>query len=218
MKANDLFFIAFLSFHSVLGGEGILLPPPPAPSSSGKNECEKLRFVSTIIYIDRGEQHMKESFRGHKRAEQLIDYNGLAYDTELRRVDGGPVRPADIDGCMELHSNRSHVLQIGQGFLFLELKLDIAEMDYGQESMYKKLAEYTARGGACSYVVELHHYVYDKDQDIDAAKSYVRRYYSGSDREWYIPARAITAAEFQDLFVQEMKSGKPVRDAIEFCA
>lgn len=161
---------------------------------------------------------MKESFRGHKRAEQLIDFSGMAYDVGLTRKDGGPVRPADIDGCMELHSNRSHVLQIGQGFLFLELKLDIAEMDYGQESMYTKLAEFTARGGACSYVVELHHYVYDKDKDIDAAKAYVKRYYDGKAKAWYVPAKAVTAMEFQDLFVEEMRTGRRINDQLAFCA
>lgn len=153
---------------------------------------------------------MRENYRGHKRAEQLIDFTNMAYDVALTEQDGGLIRAGDVDGCLELHNSRSHVLKIDQGFLFMELKLDIAEMEYGQETMYKKLAEYTAKGGACSYVVELVHHTFDKDKDIDAAKSYVRRYYNGAEKEWRIPKRAITAKEFQNLFVRELQTGEKI--------
>lgn len=153
---------------------------------------------------------MHNNYRGHRRAEQLIDFTNMSYDGDLNPGKAGLIRAGDIDGCLELHNSRSHILQIEQGFLFLELKLNIAEMDYGQETMYKKLAEYTAKGGAVSYVAELVHHTFDSDKDIDAAKSYVRRYYSGADLAWHNPKRAITAKEFQDLFVEELKTGKKI--------
>lgn len=151
---------------------------------------------------------MNQTWHNRSNTSQLLDFSHLSYDYGLHKEDSGPLHPTDIDACFEIHSTPRHPLQT-PGILFAEYKCRDQYMaaNSGQAILLETLARLAAAGGYNARVLEVGHYVYDADQDIDAGACLVHRIYDGKAQKWIYPPQPITVAEYMERFIDECRRG-----------
>lgn len=94
------------------------------------------------------------------RKKQIVDFSGLKY---------GNITPTDIDGFIE-YKNRA--------FIHIELKMKGVDLPHGQELALVRQCDALTKTAPTLLVVSEHE-VYDPEQDIDAARTIVKKYRSG---------------------------------------
>lgn len=154
---------------------------------------------------------MNQTWNSRANATQTLDFNNISYDYHLNKQDGGPLHPTDIDGVMELHSTRSHPLKLN-GIVFLEYKCRdvIMAPGSGQRTALETIARRAASDDLLTRVLEVMHYVYDADEDIDAGSCYIYRIYDGNAGEWRHPETPITVSDYLEQFIATLKTGEVV--------
>lgn len=97
--------------------------------------------------------------QNRKRARQIIDFSGVRY---------GNITPTDIDGYIEYHD---------KAIILVEMKLNNAEVPYGQYLALKRLIDNSAQAGKDAVLFICEHNIDDCEKDIDASNAIVRTIY-----------------------------------------
>lgn len=117
----------------------------------------------------------------HKeRAKQGCDFTGLRYDN---------ITPTDIDAFIEYKD---------EAYIFIEAKLNDAEMAYGQKLALERLCDDLQKIKPTLLILITHNT--PPDQEIDFAQAAVKKYrYKG---RWTIPQNVPTTKELIDSFLK----------------
>jgi len=102
---------------------------------------------------------MEKLIQNRNRARQLIDFSGI-------RI--GNITPTDIDGCIE-YRNKALVL--------FEMKRRGAEIPKGQELALTRIIDNHRAAGKQAVLFICEHDVDDWNEDVDAARTTVRKFY-----------------------------------------
>lgn len=124
-----------------------------------------------------------------ERASQLRDYRGLRF---------GNITPTDIDGFIEYH-NKAYVLY--------ELKLENAEVPYGQRLALERLTNDLEKVGKPTLCIIASHDVHDCSKDIDVANASVIEYRLKGKWTLISPGLTITTRKMTELFFDNLGIG-----------
>lgn len=125
------------------------------------------------------------SINNKERMRQIIDYDGLRYDT---------ITPTDIDGLVEYK---------GKAYAIIEMKHRNKEVPKGQLIALERMAKDLSAQGKLVTIFVCEHYVDNPERDVIAAKSIVRMcWFNGV---WRIDMRK-TLKERLDAFIAFAKN------------
>lgn len=114
------------------------------------------------------------------RAQQIIDFSGLRY---------GNITPTDVDGIIE-YKNKAYILY--------EMKYGSADMPDGQRMAIERQIDDFTNSGKTAVALLCEHDIQNCNEDIDAAKTIVRKYYY--NKKWYNDGKR-TAKDVSDKFI-----------------
>ena len=135
-------------------------------------------MCKTMNYSDEN----RGKIQNRDRAKQIIDFGGMRY---------GNITPTDIDGYIDYHDS---------AFVFLEMKLEGADMPYGQRLALERLVNSATASGHDACAMLCIHNKQNPDEDVKAADTQVRAiYWKGA---WHPPARQMTTKEMVDSFLR----------------
>lgn len=83
------------------------------------------------------------------RAKQLNDFSRLRFKN---------ITPSDIDGFVEFG---------GETFVFIEVKYNNKDLDFGQRFAYENVTDALFDLGKTAYAIHCNHFVHDVNDDVD---------------------------------------------------
>ena len=122
------------------------------------------------------------SIQYRNRAKQIIDFSGIRFNN---------ITPTDIDGVIDYHD---------RAFVFLEMKLDGAEMPYGQQLCLERMVNAIQKSGRDACALLCRHDKRNPDEDVQAAETCVERvYWKGA---WHGLKKPMTTKEVVESFLR----------------
>lgn len=122
------------------------------------------------------------SIQFKNRAKQIIDFSGIRFSN---------ITPTDIDGVIDYHD---------RAFVFIEMKLDGAEMPYGQQLCLERIVNAIQKSDRDACALLCRHNKRSTEEDVQAAETYVERvFWKGS---WHGLKRPMTTKEVVESFLR----------------
>ena len=125
------------------------------------------------------------------RMKQLVDFDGLC------KV--GKITPTDIDGMIEFQ---------GRGYLFYELKYELAEVPLGQRIALERLVQDTSVKEKRCVAIIAQHCVEDVNEPVKIECAVVREVYLSDKKRWVEPTELTTVGDYTEKLLAYLSRRK----------